>query len=223
MAFFAHEIDLPNRKMPSRSEIIKAMQVIEMDPRDFYEQGRKAFGWENKGEPTQKEIDEDEEVMITEMLNVALVVSGVKNGALLTPDTMTPKTIKAYKDMGYFIHKKTWSPDFVVYYFSRKDPKIRSWNHETVGKFLSFMTPGDLEEMFKLPAKEKYGIGIEVQYRYKGGKIRKANELNQIVVGKTKKEIEAYLKPFVSALKVMPTPKELEIVKVTTKIERPVA
>lgn len=204
----------------TRNEVLKAMNVIQMDPKDFFERQRNVFGWEVKEEPTQHDIDESEQSLITEMLNIGLVVSGVKGGAILTPDTMTPKAIKAYKEMGYFIHKKTVRPDFILYYFSRKDPKIRSWNHDTVGKFLSFLTPGDLEELAKVPSKEKYGVMIEVYYRYNGGKMRKAFEMNQIAVGKTKKEIEDYLQPFVDALKKIPTPKELEIVKVVPKITR---
>ena len=197
------------------------MKVIEMDPEDFFQKQRNVHNFVVNVEPTQEDINESEQMLVSEMLNIGLIVSGIKNGGLFALDVMTPDIRKKYKEMGYYLHRVTIRPGFVLVMFSRKDPKIRDWkDHTKVGEFLSFLTPGDLEEIVKVPSDHKYGVGIEVYYRYKGGKMRKAFAMNQIAVGKTKKEIEEYLQPFVDALKIMPTPKELEIVKVVPKISR---
>lgn len=201
-----------------QNKIVKAMEVIQMEPNDFYQQQSKYFGF--KKEPTQNDINESVDNLVGEMIHIGLILNGVKNGALFSRDIMTPEVIKKYKDIGFHIHR--WNgPQDTLIFMSRKDPNKYNWkNHVTVGKYLSYMTPGDLDEMYKIPNDMKYIVGINIYYKYYDGPKRKTTVMPQIAVDRTKKQIKEYLQPFLDVLNNMPTPKELEIIKVVPVIYR---
>ena len=193
------------------------MKVIETSPEKFRENYFSVYNVDYT-EPTQSDLDRWENLMVSEMITVGLVAIGVKNGGLFGPEIMTPSAIRKFREMGYFVRKTKLKPWYTGVFLSREDPKISNWKGDvTIGKFLSYLTPADLMEVNSTFDHKRYGLRLEIKFRYRG-RVGKTSSMEQIVVDKTKKEIKEYIQPFVEGIKSLSTP-ELEILKVSIKID----
>lgn len=153
----------------------------------------------------------------SEMINVGLVLAGVKNGALvyITEPTIIHKLKKSLNVQQYTQH----GLEHLILISNKKIPSLPPDDnqfHVKVGKILSYMTPIDIEEAV---IGIKKNVAIEIIFDKNGGKKYVTAVLSQIVVNKTDDQINAYFKKYIDAILAMKIPKIFTIHKVCLRIE----
>jgi len=141
----------------------------------------------------------------TEMINIGLVLAGVKKGALLYLD---PYAVGLLRKEGLYVEAyPLWKKPNLMF-VAKKDPKwSKDVSHKDVGRALGYLTPVDIED----DSLASFGARIEITFRRNKGRVLKAYEMTQKIVGKTKREARAYLEPFVEAIQTMELPQEFQI------------
>jgi hypothetical protein len=153
----------------------------------------------------------------TEMINVGLVLKGVKPGALLTLDDVG---VRFLRDAGLYVEPYVLFQNVDLVFVSRKDPKFpKNITHKDVGRALGYLTPIDIESN-KESFRNTYAAKIEVLFQRNKGRKLKAYLMTQKVIGKTENEILQYMKPFAEAIQHMELPSEFKIFKVEIVIEK---
>jgi hypothetical protein len=149
-----------------------------------------------------------------EMINVGLVLQGVKKGALLKLDDYAIHWLQKH---GLYVEKYPLLDVPNLVFVSKRDPKWRKdVNHVDVGRALSYLTPIDITDDFK----HFLGVRIEVTFRRNKGRVLKAYLMTQKIVGKTKTEAMDYLKPFTAAIQTMNIPKGFTILNIEGIVEK---
>jgi hypothetical protein len=153
----------------------------------------------------------------TEMINVGLVLKGVKPGALLALDDVG---VRALRDAGLYVEPYALVQNVDLVFVSRKNPKFpKNTTHADIGRALGYLTPINIESN-KESFRNTYNAKIEVLFQRNKGRKLKAYLMGQKVIGKTEYEILHYMKPFAEAIQTMELPSEFKIFKVEIVIEK---
>lgn len=140
-----------------------------------------------------------------EMVNVGLVLAGVKKSALVELDQTA---IKALKDAGLSVTQYPLIPKLSI--VSKTDPGLtEKSSHIAVGKALSYLTPIDLNKNYD--DTHKTGLGIVITFRRGNGRKLESSVMNQMIINKSERQINNYITPFVNAIKAMKLPEEFHI------------
>ncbi len=140
-----------------------------------------------------------------EMINVGLVLAGVKKSALIHLDD---KAIKILRDAGLSVTVYPLIPKLVI--VSKSDPGLtEKSSHIAVGKALSYLTPIDINKNYN--DADSHSLAIKMIFRRGKGKKLEGSIMNQKVINKNEKQIINYITPFVEAIKTMKLPEEFEL------------
>lgn len=146
------------------------------------------------------------------MLNIGLVITGYKKGALEKIDNKLKKDLtKIGLYIDYYPLIKTLT------FISKKNPLFKeNVNDEDVGKQLGFLTPFNLDNKIK---GKSYLVFLNIKFTNNGNKPLITSILNQIVVNKSEKEINEYLDKFIIGIRKLQIPKQFKIIQITKVIE----
>lgn len=147
------------------------------------------------------------------MLNVGLVITGYKKGAL---EKMDEKINKELKKNGLYV--ETYPLIKTLTFISKKDPLFKDpllkndkvnhkISHQDVGKSLGYLTPIELDAKTKTKGKS-YFIKIEIRFSNNGNKPLSTSILNQVVLNK-----------YIDGIKKLPIPKQFKIIEISKKIQ----
>ncbi len=145
------------------------------------------------------------------MLNIGLVLMGVKKGAL---EKLDEPAVKALKVAGLSVTDYPLVSG--LHFISKTDPHLTPTSkHTAVGKALGYLTPVNIGDEHP----DAKSVHISVEFRRSKGRKLRTTILQQKVVGKTPKQIETYLSRFVKAIREMQLPAEFEILDVCPVVE----
>lgn len=146
------------------------------------------------------------------MINIGLVITGYKKGALEKIDEKLKKhltNIGLYVD--YYPLIKTLT------FISKRNPLFTdNTSHKDVGKNLGFLTPIELDDKIK---GKSYFIGLIIKFTNNGNKPLIANIVSQVVVNKSEKDINEYLDKIIIGIRKLPIPKQFKIIQITKEIQ----
>ena len=146
------------------------------------------------------------------MLNVGLVITGYKKGALEKIDDKLKNDLKKiglYVD--YYPLIKTLT------FISKKDPLFTdNTSHKDIGINLGFLTPIDIDDKIK---GKSYYIGLKIKFSNNGNKPLIANIVSQVVVNKSEKDINEYLDKITIGIRKLPIPKQFKIIQISKDIQ----
>lgn len=150
----------------------------------------------------------------TEMVNVGLVLAGVKKGALIYLDE---HSIKILQNAGLSVSPYPIVPELKLVIVSKNNPGLNEKStHVDVGKALSYMTPIDINKSSN-SANSKF-VDISITFRRGNGRKLESHLMEQKVINKTERQIQNYITPFVNAIKEMKLPEEFHIYDVKVEI-----
>jgi hypothetical protein len=148
-----------------------------------------------------------------EMINVGLVLSGVKKGALIHLDN---KAIKTLRDAGLSVTEYPLIPKLVI--VSKADPGLtEKSSHIAVGKALSYLTPIDINNNYN--DAESHFLAIKIIFRRGKGRKLEGHIMEQKVIKKSEKQMMNYITPFVEAITAMKLPEEFELFDVQVEMD----
>lgn len=148
-----------------------------------------------------------------DMVNVGLVLSGVKKSALVHIENKNGILDKL--GLNYMAYPKKGLEHLTL--LSRNEIKIKNDKDLDVntGKMLGYLTPGNLDSFTKTDKT----ASIVITFRKGNGQELTCSVLNQRIKGKTHNEIMKYLSKYVSAIVALRLPKEFVITKSRISIE----
>ena len=148
----------------------------------------------------------------SEMINVGLVVSGVKRGALLK---LGNRAVHELQKQGLYVVDYPLVKGLT--FVSKKNPKFsKHLTHQEVGHALGYMTPIDIVET----PQNAFTAHIEINFRRKQGKRLKAYVLNQVIIDKSESQILKYLEPYVKEIQRMNIPNQFTIMSIELVIKK---
>ena len=148
----------------------------------------------------------------TEMLNVGLVLIGIKPGALLDLDE---SAIIALNKSGFYTQSYPLIKGLT--FVSKKKLYFKdNLTHTDVGKALGYLTPINIDDNDQ---QNKKFIKIQVTFKRLGSKPLIANIMVQVVINKTIPQIKKYLQPFINGIYKLQIPSQFEILSIETIIE----
>ena len=140
------------------------------------------------------------------MINIGLVLTGVKKGAFTKLDKLV---INKLKKLGYYVDSYPKIPHLT--WISLHNPNFSEQpTHKEIGKALGYLTPVDIDKDIT----NKYYINIEIKFRRINSNSLICNTLPQIVVNKTKKQIDRYLQKYINGILKLNIPKEFKIISI---------
>ena len=146
------------------------------------------------------------------MLNVGLVLDGIKKGAL---EKLDSKCVLFLNSQGYFAQPYPLIKGLT--FISLKDPEFGSnVTHTEIGKHLSYFTPLNI---FADHPNKKF-VCLTITFRKNKGKTHEQDILNQVVIGKTNRQILRYLNPFIKHLYKLPLIYTYKILTITPTITK---
>lgn len=150
----------------------------------------------------------------TEMVNVGLVLAGVKKGALIYLDE---PAIKSLKNAGLSVTPYPLVPELKLVIVSKSDPGLNEKStHSNVGKVLSYLTPIDINKSNN--SANTTSLGIKITFRRGNGRKLKAHLMEQKIINKSERQIMNYITPFINAIKEMKLPDDFKIYDVNVVI-----
>jgi len=146
------------------------------------------------------------------MLNIGLVITGYKKGALEKIDEKLKKhLIKNGLYVDYYPLIKTLT------FISKRNPLFTdNTSHEDVGRNLGYLTPIELDDKIK---GKKYFIGLIIKFSNNNNKPLITTILNQVVINKSEKDINEYLDKFIIGIRKLPIPKQFKIIEISKQIQ----
>ena len=154
----------------------------------------------------------------TEMLNVGLVLIGIKPCALLKLDE---PAIIALNKSGFYTQPYPLIKGLTIVSKNKINFKD-ALTHKDIGKALGYLTPIDIEDDTTTTTTDNQNkklVKIEVKFRRIGSKPLIANIMSQVVINKTIPQIEKYLNPFINGLYNLHIPPQFEILSIQTIID----
>ena len=140
------------------------------------------------------------------MINIGLVLSGVKKGAFTKLDKLV---INKLKKLGYYVESYPKIPHLT--WISLHNPNFTEHpTHKEIGKALGYLTPVDIDKKII----NKYYISIEIKFKLINSNSLTCNTLTQIVVNKTKKQIDKYLQKYINGILKLNIPKQFKIISI---------
>jgi hypothetical protein len=150
-----------------------------------------------------------------EMLNVGLVLIGIKPGALVKLDN---SAINALHNSGFYVQPYPLLKGFTFVSIKKLHFKD-TLTHTDVGKALGYLTPINIDDNVDNAKQNKKFVKIQVTFKRLGSKPLIANIMSQVVINKTIHQIEKYLHPFINGIYKLHIPSQFKILSIQTIIE----